>query len=83
MLQCRLAFGQERGPQQQVLRRVAADGQLGKHDDVGAVLVTGVDDHLRDPPRAGRHRADREVELGQGDAQEILHGGKPVSGIHP
>ena len=72
-LQRGLAAGQERRPQQQVLRRVAAHGQLREQDDVGAVFVTGIHDQLGDPFGVAFHRADREIELGQCDPQAVAH----------
>ena len=68
-----VAVGQERGPHQQVLRRIAADRKLREQHDVGAVLVARLGDHRRDARGIARHVADREVELGHGDAEGVGH----------
>ena len=58
----------ERGPQQQVLGRVARDRELGHQRDVGSGLG-GVGERPRDPAGVALDVADDGVELGQRDAQ--------------
>ena len=67
-----LAGAQERGPQQQILGRVARDRELGRQHELGARargIGTGVGDAL---PVLGK-RSDREVELGQREAEHRFH----------
>ena len=67
-----LAGAQERGPQQQILGRVARDRELRREHEIGARprgVGTGVGDAL---PVLGK-RSDREVELGQREAEHRFH----------
>ena len=67
-----LAGAQERGAQEQILGRVARDPELGGQHEVGARargIGTGVGDAL---PVLGK-RSDREVELGQREAEHRFH----------
>ena len=71
LTQRRFAVGQEHGPEQQVLRRIAADGQLRKQDQVRAMFIAGRCDHRGDTFGIRAHRAHRKVELGQGDSEGL------------
>jgi hypothetical protein len=64
---------QEARPQQQVLGRIARQRQLREQHQVRPVLVPRLGDHRRDPVGVVVDGADREVELGQGDAQGFGH----------
>ena len=67
-----LAGAQERGAQEQILGRVARDPELGGQHEVGTRargVGTGVGDAL---PVLGK-RSDREVELGQREAEHRFH----------
>jgi len=79
-----LALAQERGAQQQVFRRVAADRQFGEQHHVGAVLVAGDLRQFDDARAVAGHVADREVVLRQGDAEGSGHdvGCLVVAGVH-
>lgn len=59
------------GTQQQIFRRITADRQLGKQHDVGLELIARRCDVLDDAVGILRHAADREVELGHGDAEGV------------
>ena len=66
------AGAQEGRPQQQILGRVARDRELGREHELGARprgVGTGVGDAL---PVLGK-RSDREVELGQREAEHRFH----------
>ena len=68
----RLACAQERGPQQEILGRVARDRELGSQHEIRAFpcgVGTGIGDAL---PVLGE-RSDREVELGQREAEHRFH----------
>ena len=52
----------EAGPQQQILRWVAGDGQLGEEDEVGAGAL-GLADRLQDPLAVPVQVADGGVDL--------------------
>ena len=57
----------ETPPQQQIIRRIAQDGQLGKHDQIGLVRLPGLNgrlDHLVD---VAVDIADPQIELGHAD----------------
>ena len=67
-----LAGAQERGPQQQILGRIARDRELRREHELGTRargIGTGVGDAL---PVLGK-RSDREVELGQREAEHRFH----------
>ena len=67
-----LAGAQERGPQQQILGRVAGDRELRREHELGTRprrIGTRVGDAL---PVLGE-RSDREVELGQREAEHRFH----------
>ncbi len=72
-----LAVVQEARAQQQVFGRVAADGQLGEHHQLGAELIARLGDHRDDVVGVLRDRAHRKIELGHRDADR-RHGVKPV-----
>ena len=65
--------GVEPRAQQQVLGRVAGQGQLGEEDQSGAEPVTRRAGRLDDAPGVAVHVPDQEVDLGQGDAQGGPH----------
>ncbi|MNS87869.1 hypothetical protein D3C72_1218250 [compost metagenome] len=69
-----LALVQEARAQQQVLRRIAADRQLGEHHQPGAVLVARLADHLDDALGVAGDIANREVELRHRDADRSHEG---------
>ena len=57
------------GAEQQVFRRITAEGQFREQHDVGAVLVPRELDHLDDAIGVPGHRSDREIELRHRDPQ--------------
>ena len=79
---CDMAVAQEARAQQQVLWRVAAERELREQHKVRAVFVARFDDVLDDPVGVVEHGPDRKVELGEGDADGLAHGGVP-SGSGP
>ena len=69
----------ERAPLEQVPRRVAADGELRKEHDVGALRLraaAGCEDLLG----VAGEVADRRVDLGDGDAKGTGHGSSSLRG---
>ncbi len=57
----------EAGPEQQVLGRVAGDGELGEEDEVG-VDAAGLGEQLEDPVAVAGQVADDGVQLGECEA---------------
>src|SRR5690606_13004445 len=70
--------------QQQVLRRIAGDGELGEQNEVGPLPVAGAGGKVHDSLRVAGDVADVEVDLGERDthrgAQGSGHGGRGASG---
>lgn len=62
------ACGQETWTQQQILGRIAAEGEFGENDEVGAMPVTRFRDQRGDALRVVSDGTNGEVELGEGDA---------------
>ncbi len=60
--------GHEVGALDQVLRRIAAEGQFGKDDQVGLEAIDGLAGPVDDPGGVAFDVADGEVELGEGDS---------------
>ena len=66
LLDALLGLGDERGPQQEVLGRIAGDRQLGERDEVAAVGF-GPLVRLEDARRVALEVADDEVQLREGN----------------
>ena len=76
--QRRLAGGQESRTQQQVLGRVPGQRQLREQHDLRTMRIARGSDHRFDPRGVLANGADREIELGEGDAE---HGAGSVIGL--
>ena len=72
LTECRRCVPHEARLEQEILRRVAGDGQLGEQDDVGLPLPRLADSCLKNRDVAGEI-ADDQIQLAESDAERAGH----------
>ena len=66
--QLAFAGSEKTGPQQQILGWITRQREFGKRNQLRAVMVARQRHQLAHTLAVARHRADRKVELGEGES---------------